>query len=769
MNKKRKLAAILFADIVGYTALMQKDEQNASILLRHFQQQLEEKVAAHKGQIVNFYGDGALCTFQIPIDAVRCGMALQTTFRDKPTVPVRIGIHSGTVTLEGDKIFGNSVNITARIESMGVAGGILLSKKVRDEVKNNPDLQLQSLGSFEFKNVEEPLEVFALANDGLVIPKRSEMKGKIKTTKKNKWLMPSIVGLLLLAAMSYWQWMPNNSMKLNEPEQLTANTPLPPNVLNERVAIIPIQNNTTDKELDILGKMAADWITRGLMEIEGAEVVSPYTVRHHLAAVGILPGNSVGKSSFSELTGARNFIDGSFYQEGDELIFNLKIVDAIKGNILYHFDQIRGNIQEKEILIAQLQEKISGYWVAKELVDKKKIKAPNYQAYQLYIELLQTIPNREQFKKLLALDSTFYLPRLRYLNMNQTGFNSENKLHFEFLERHHAQLSSYEKSWFDFVKNLFLGDVLKAFEAINELRKKYPNDIAVNLRAAILALDGLNNPELALKIFKDLGDDNQVDNNPEFMANVKPLYILVIALKLQNHQLFQQQYHQMTPAKNSLQLPFLLGRLWGASHLGLEEDFDRYLKEFYSNDKKEDFLQVWFSGNVFSNLYKERYAQKFRKALLEFVQQSNQQPILSATFKNFLEVIEGKKPEVDFEQLAALPENIQIINLHRAGVELAKRGEHQAVALILQKLKDFSKPNLNTNAATGAGRSNYIIGAIYTQLGDYEKALTYLKRARDLGLPDFTFLFEYDNDLAPLFDMSEFKALNAPIWPEVKD
>ena len=63
---------------------------------------------------------------------------------------------------------------------------ILLSKKVRDEVKNNPDLQLQSLGSFEFKNVDEPLEVFALANDGLVIPKRSEMKGKIKTTKKNK-------------------------------------------------------------------------------------------------------------------------------------------------------------------------------------------------------------------------------------------------------------------------------------------------------------------------------------------------------------------------------------------------------------------------------------------------------------------------------------------------------------------------------------------------------------------------------------------------------
>ena len=88
-------------------------------------------------------------------------MALQTIFQKEPITPVRIGIHSGTVTYEGDKIFGDSVNITSRIESMGVAGGILLSKKVRDEVKNNPGLQLQSLGNFEFKNVEEPMEVFA--------------------------------------------------------------------------------------------------------------------------------------------------------------------------------------------------------------------------------------------------------------------------------------------------------------------------------------------------------------------------------------------------------------------------------------------------------------------------------------------------------------------------------------------------------------------------------------------------------------------------------
>lgn len=205
LGQARKLAAILFADIVGYTGLMQRDEHHASALLRHFQQQLEEKVAAHNGRIVNFYGDGCLCTFQIPLDAVRCGMALQQTFTGDLKLPVRIGVHSGTVTMEGDKIFGDSVNITSRIESMGVPGAILLSKKVRDEVKNNPDLRMQSLGLFEFKNVEEPVEVFALANEGFIVPKKHAQHSRLKTNaSKNKKVFISIIAGLALAIGGFW-------------------------------------------------------------------------------------------------------------------------------------------------------------------------------------------------------------------------------------------------------------------------------------------------------------------------------------------------------------------------------------------------------------------------------------------------------------------------------------------------------------------------------------------------------------------------------------
>ncbi|MEM6319145.1 MAG: adenylate/guanylate cyclase domain-containing protein [Bacteroidota bacterium] len=241
-HKKRKLRAILFADIVGYTALMQRDEQSASNLLRHFQQQLEEKIVEYHGQIVNFYGDGALCTFQIPIDAVRCAIALQSIFQNDPIVPVRIGIHSDTVTYEGDKIFGDSVNITSRIESMGVAGGVLLSKKVRDEVKNNPDLEMQSLGSFEFKNVEEAMEVFALANDGFIVPKKSEMRGKVKSSTPTKtkssnylhWIVLSILVSILVGVLFFFNQSQKHHTTLTDKENIEQ--------MEKSIAVLPFRD-----------------------------------------------------------------------------------------------------------------------------------------------------------------------------------------------------------------------------------------------------------------------------------------------------------------------------------------------------------------------------------------------------------------------------------------------------------------------------------------------------------------------------------------------
>ena len=765
MNKKRKLAAILFADIQGYTALMQKDEQNASILLRHFQQQLEEKVTAHKGQIVNFYGDGALCTFQIPIDAVRCGMALQTAFRNKPTVPVRIGIHSGTVTLEGDKIFGNSVNITARIESMGVAGGILLSKKVRDEVKNNPDLRMQSLGSFEFKNVEEPMEVFALANDGLVIPKRSEMKGKIKTTKKNKWLIPSIIGALLLLVIGYWNFFSSKSMALSEPDLLTANTPLPPNVLNERVAIIPIQNNTTDKELDILGKMAADWINRGLMDIENAEVVSPYTVNQHLDAIGILPNNAQGKPSFSELTGARNFIQGSFYQEKEELIFLMELVDALDGKIKFKFPDIRGNTQEKEALITQLRENIAGYWATRDLVDSKRIKAPKYEAYKSYLKRLEQGGMDENPLEAIRLDSTFYMARIHFLIVNKGGTFGPNKIHLDFFNRHKEHLSNYEAGWVTSFENLYQGNSLLAFNSLNEIRKKYPNDFYLNHECAGMANDLLRNPELSMSIYEELPLDNIVPEKLGEVYNWRLMHQVSNYLSTNQLAKSKQFIKRYSPNKNANWTWYQSTVLLDAFKRNDNNKIVQAKKDFFASTGPRVFFSsvIFFDSNIFLSDAQEK---ELKSDFINLYLQRKEQPNVALFFSNFYAYLAKQPKEIRLEILSELPKVIQISQLFYAGLTYLETGLTQRMDYIIQELEKRTIIEGQVFPKTGGGYAQYALGVLYTQMGQYEKALTALRQAKKYSAMG---RFQYDKRLAPLFDMPEFQEIAEPIWPKILD
>ena len=111
-------------------------------------------------------------------------MEIQRQLQNDPKVPLRIGIHVGEMFFEGNKVMGDSVNIASRIQSLGQANTILFSKEVFDKLKNQPEFKSISLGKFEFKNVDEPMEIFALANDGFIVPKREEMSGKLKEIKK---------------------------------------------------------------------------------------------------------------------------------------------------------------------------------------------------------------------------------------------------------------------------------------------------------------------------------------------------------------------------------------------------------------------------------------------------------------------------------------------------------------------------------------------------------------------------------------------------------
>ena len=260
--RQRHLAAVLFADIMGYTALMHADEQHALETLRRFEEVLKKQIPEHNGQVIQFYGDGCLASFATGADAVRCARDMQLVMQ--PDVPVRMGVHIGDVVFKDGNAFGDSVNIASRIESMGIPGAVLFSAPVRDAVRNQ-NIRAVSVGRYNFKNVSLPMEVFALEHEGLPIPKRSEVQGKFEKSKQRS--KPSmIVGsiLLVIIAVVLWQLLrlPTKGQALTESGHIKA------------LAIFPFDYGDNDAELSYLSDGIPENLINRLTALPGLKVFS---------------------------------------------------------------------------------------------------------------------------------------------------------------------------------------------------------------------------------------------------------------------------------------------------------------------------------------------------------------------------------------------------------------------------------------------------------------------------------------------------------------
>ncbi|RTE53853.1 helix-turn-helix domain-containing protein [Arenibacter aquaticus] len=191
-NKNRRIAVIMFTDIVGYTALMQRDENAAAEMRARHRQEFEKNHTLHNGDILQYYGDGTLSVFSSGLEAVECAITIQKALQKENTVPLRVGMHLGDIVFDGTEVYGDGVNLASRIESLGIAGSILLSGKLNDELKNHPHIPTLSLGHFSLKNIAKPVEIFAVRNEGIQVPSRSDLSEVPKNESKTIAVLPFV-------------------------------------------------------------------------------------------------------------------------------------------------------------------------------------------------------------------------------------------------------------------------------------------------------------------------------------------------------------------------------------------------------------------------------------------------------------------------------------------------------------------------------------------------------------------------------------------------
>ncbi len=258
MSSTRRLTAILFADIEGFTAVMHRDERLANSIGAKFRKVLEEQVAAHNGQIHEWHGDGALCAFDSAVEAVQAAIAVQKEMLKEPVVPLRIGIHTGDVLLKEDKMYGDVVNIASRIESFAQAGGVFISEKIFDEIRNQKDISAVSMGLYHLKNISEPMQIFAISSEGLMVPARSKMFGKGERVKKLKlpvlWFLALV--LITIAVIAYFGYK----------DRVSA-TP-------DSIAVLPFVDMSATKDQEYFGDGLSEELLNRLSNVNGLKVIA---------------------------------------------------------------------------------------------------------------------------------------------------------------------------------------------------------------------------------------------------------------------------------------------------------------------------------------------------------------------------------------------------------------------------------------------------------------------------------------------------------------
>jgi TolB-like protein/class 3 adenylate cyclase/Flp pilus assembly protein TadD len=304
MASSRGLAAILAADVAGYSRLMGADEEGTLERLKaHRRELIDPKIGEHRGRIVKTTGDGLLAEFQSVVDAVRCAAELQRAMIDRgPKVPDerqikwRIGINLGDVIAEDDDIFGDGVNVAARLEALAEPGGICISRMVRDQIRDKLPYPFEDRGEQSVKNIARPVRVYMLRPEG-------------------------IAGLPVASVSS------------------TTSSSLPVAAPRLSIVVLPFTNLSDDREQQYFADRITEDLTTDLSRLENMFVISRNTAFTY-------KNKPVNTKQIGRELAVRYVLEGSVRRSGNQLRVNAQLIDAATDAHLWteRFDRDTGDL-----------------------------------------------------------------------------------------------------------------------------------------------------------------------------------------------------------------------------------------------------------------------------------------------------------------------------------------------------------------------------------------------------------------------------------------
>ncbi len=321
----RRLAAIVVADVAGYSRLVEQDEDATLAALRSLRARLiDPKIAAHKGRIANTAGDSILVEFHSVVEALNCAQEIQAAvqLRNRDIDPerrieFRFGINVGDVVEQDGDLLGEGVNIAARLEAMADPGDIYISRTARDQVLDRTDIALEDLGPVKVKNMARPVHayrVLTIADAASAVPRKRPVRRRLKG------LTAAFVALLVLAAVAVYVWM--------EDRRPEASYPVSSVSAEATIAVLPFTNLSGDPEQEYFSDGITNDLITDLSKFSNLFVIASNSVFTY-------KGKAVKVQDAGRDLGVRYIVEGSVQKLGGRVRINAQLVDAASGRHLW--------------------------------------------------------------------------------------------------------------------------------------------------------------------------------------------------------------------------------------------------------------------------------------------------------------------------------------------------------------------------------------------------------------------------------------------------
>lgn len=504
MTDTRKLTAVMFTDIVGYTTLMSKDEQKALAILQKNRELQKSLAKKYNGEFLKEMGDGTLLCFQSVVDALHCAIEIQRKVKDDPDLNLRIGIHLGEIVFKEGDIFGDGVNVASRIEQLAEAGGIYISGQVYRTIRNKPDIEAAFLGEKNLKNVEDPVKVYALTGEGLPEHRATSFQDDIEKKPVKKFIpVLALVGiaavLTVLTVIIIFSKRHVNKLPAS----------------GNRVVVTVFENRTKNSELDYLGREAAEWITLGLQRT-GLVPVAPVIMSHS-------SGEAASEMDYFKKaameTGANLIVAGSYYIQGEQIRIHSKVIRAheMSMDIVSVPEPVTGSLENPMEAFRKLGSGIKGafaFIIGPEF-DEYGQYIENPPAYESYKEYLRGLEYQEEYDldnamrhytNAIQYDSTFYLPVLwKAGGFWSKGLDISADSLLTQLAKQETHLSVFEKHFYDFMNAHLKGDNERALGAARQMAYLAPGPWYQYMLA--WRAFHMNRPIEALEVLQDLNPE----------------------------------------------------------------------------------------------------------------------------------------------------------------------------------------------------------------------------------------------------------------------